>query len=63
MNKPKKKSKRSAIKKKRRRMKQHAIEHAKETAALNSYKPYKLEVKWWTIWKGMDWLFVASAAW
>ena len=24
---------------------QHAIEHAKETAALNSYKPYKLEVK------------------
>lgn len=41
MKKPKKKSKRSAIKKKRRRMKQHA----KETAALNSYKPYKLEVK------------------
>ena len=40
MKKPKKKSKRSAIKKK-----QHAIEHAKETAVLNSYKPYKLEVK------------------
>lgn len=45
MKKPKKKSKRSAVKKKRRRMKQHAIEHAKETAVLNSYKPYKLEVK------------------
>lgn len=45
MKKPKKKSKRSAIKKKKRRMKQHAIEHAKETAELNSYRPYKLEVK------------------
>jgi hypothetical protein len=45
VKKPKKKSKRSAIKKKWRRMKQHAIEHAKETAVLNSYKPYKLEVK------------------
>ena len=44
MKKPKKKSNRSAIKK-RRRMKQHAIEHTKETAVLNSYKPYKLEVK------------------
>ena len=39
MKKPKKKSKRSAIKKK------HAEQHAKETAVLNSYKPYKLEVK------------------
>lgn len=45
MKKPKKKSKRSAIKKKKRRMQKHAIEHARETAVLNSYKPYKLELK------------------
>ena len=41
MSKPHKKSKRSYRKKKARRMK----EHAKETAVLNSYKPYKLEVR------------------
>ncbi|MDM8331533.1 hypothetical protein QUW45_02360 [Limosilactobacillus pontis] len=45
MSKPHKKSKRSYRKKKARRMKQHAEEHAKGIAVLNSYKPYKLEVR------------------
>lgn len=26
-------------------MRKHAAEHAKQTAALNKYKPYRLEVK------------------
>lgn len=42
MKKPKKKSKRSAIKKKKRRMRKHALEHTKEMAVLNSYKHFKL---------------------
>ena len=45
MSKPHKKSKRSYRKKKARRMKRHAEEHAKETVVINSYKPYKLEVR------------------
>lgn len=43
MSKPCKKSKRSYRKKKARRMKQHAEEHARETAALNSYKLHLLQ--------------------
>lgn len=43
MSKPHKKSKRSYRKKKARRMKQHAEEHAKETAALDRYKLHLLQ--------------------
>lgn len=34
--------KRSAIKKKKRRMKQHAKEHAKATLDVQSLRPYKI---------------------